>query len=185
MFKRFRDSLPTEWVKYVVVAILSIAIWIWAFGMYHAPKDTETIALFYAGNVQDYAFESEAKDAFDYLKSVEVSSANPDGDAYNFKQKYQVVALMASDVVIVPERIAKDTDCKVVFTELEGIDGKPFIPQDVDQAYGVYLPDHARDRLRRFFVFKDEPYVVCAVAASVNSGKETDHSMRFIEWLVK
>ena len=41
MKKRFLDSLPSDWVKYLVVIVLSVLLWVWVFGLYHAPKETE------------------------------------------------------------------------------------------------------------------------------------------------
>ena len=181
MNKRFRETLPAEWVKYVVVVILSVALWIWAFGLYHAPKDTEKIKLFFAGEVRDFAFEKVAADAFDELKAVEISYADPSlGVA--FEQKYSVVALSVSDVVVVPESVAHDTACKRAFTPISEI-GEPFVQEEV--AYGVYLSDEAKARLGAYFKFREERYVAFAPAASVNAGKKTDHSMKFIEWLAR
>ena len=181
MREKFRSTLPAEWVKYFVVVILSIALWIWGFGLYHAPKDTEKIVLFFAGEVKNYAFETDAADAFEELKTVSISAAYPwTGNA--FDQKYSVVGLTASDVVIVPESVAMDTDCATAFVPLEGL-GEPFEQKDV--AYGVYLSDAVIKKLSRYFVFREDRYVVFAVGASVNSGEETDLSIRFIEWLVR
>ena len=173
--------MPSEWVKYVVVVILSVALWIWAFGLYHAPKDIEKIELFFAGEVRDFAFEKDAADAFEELKSVEISYADPSlGVA--FEQKYSVVAMTVSDVVLVPESIANVTECKRAFVPIYGL-GEPFVQEDV--AYGVYLSDAAKTRLGAYFKFREERYVAFAPAASVNAGKKTDHSIRFIEWLVR
>ena len=181
MNKRFREILPSEWVKYVVVVILSVALWIWAFGLYHAPKKTEKIQLFFAGDVTDFSFEKVAADAFEELKSVEISYADPSlGVA--FEQKYSKVALSVSDVVLVPESIAEQTECKRAFAVIEGI-GESFIQEEV--AYGVYLSDEAKLRLGKYFKFREERYVAFAPAASVNAGKKTDHSIQFIEWLVR
>ena len=181
MNKRFRDTFPSEWVKYVVVLILAVALWVWAFGMYHAPKKTERIELFFAGEVRDFAFEKDAADAFEELKVVEVSYGDPSlGVA--FEQKYSVVALSISDVVLVPESIAKQTECKRAFAEISDV-GESFIQEGI--AYGVYLSDGAKERLSRYFKFREERYVAFATAASENAGKTTDHSIRFIEWLVR
>ena len=181
MNKRFRETFPSEWVKYVVVVILSVALWIWAFGLYHAPKETEKIELFYAGEVRDFAFEKEAADAFDELKSVEISYADP-SMGIAFEQKYSVVALSVSDVVLVPESVANVTDCKRAFVEISGI-GEPFVQEG--KSYGVYLSDVAKKRLGAYFKFREERYVAFAPAASVNAGKKTDHSIGFIEWLAR
>ena len=181
MNKRFRETLPSELVKYVVVILLSVAIWIWAFGLYHAPKATEKIALLFAGEVRDFAFEKDSADAFEEVKLVEVSYADPSlGVA--FEQKYSVVALSVSDVVLVPESIAMQTECKRAFAELPDIED-PFVQEGI--TYGSYLSDAAKERLSKYFKFREERYVAFASAASVNAGKKTDHSIRFIEWLVR
>ena len=183
MSRTFRESLPSEWVKYLVVALLSIALWIWAFGLYHAPKATEKIELFFVGDVKNYSFEKDAAEAFDYLKKVEVSSANPNMGVA-FEQKYSVVGMTASDVMLVPESIAVNTDCKRAFDVLQVTVGESFIQEGV--AYGVYLSEGAMQRLSNYFRFVDgERYVAFAPASSVNAGGATDHSFRFIEWLVR
>ena len=181
MNKTLRDSLPSEWIKYVVVVILSVVLWLWVFGLYHAPKDAEKIEFFFAGEVTDYTFEKEAAAVFDDIKKVEISAADPSlGVAFN--QKYSVVALSVSDVVVVPESIAKETECKRAFVVIEGV-GEPFVQEEV--SYGVYLSDEAMARLGKYFKFKEERYVAFAPAASVNAGRETDHSIKFIEWLAR
>ena len=181
MREKLRASLPNDWLKYVVAAILSVAMWIWIFGVYHAPKETEEIELFYAGAMRDYSFEDVAANAFDALKKVSVSTAYPES-GYAFDQKYSVVALTSSDVVLVPESVAKETDCKRAFLEISGI-GEPFVQEGV--AYGVYLSPQATERLGAYFVFGEERYVAFAVASSVNSGQLTNLSVQFIEWLVR
>ena len=182
MRKRFLDSLPSDWVKYVIVVVLSIVLWFWVFGLYHAPKETEKIELFYAGEVKDYAFEELSADAFDELKSVTISSAYPwSGNA--FEQKYSVIALTASDVVIVPEEVAKETDCKRAFIDLSEVEGEHFVQEDV--AYGIYLSEETKEKLSPYFVFSYDRYVVFAVAASMNSGQATNLSIEFIEWLTR
>ena len=181
MSRTLKESLPSEWVKYVVVVILSVALWVWVFGLYHKPKDTEKIELFFAGDVKDFAFEKDAADAFDYLKRVEVSYENPSSSAA-FEQKYSVVAFTLSDVVLVPESLADRKPCKGAFVPLSGI-GEPYVQEEV--AYGVYLSDSAKVRLSKYFVFTEERYVAFAPKASVNAGKKTDHSIKFIEWLTR
>ena len=182
MNKTLRDSLPSEWVKYVVVVILSVVLWIWIFGLYHAPEDSEKINLFYAGEMENLsAFEKDATKAFDGLKLVEVSYADPSLKAA-FQQKYTVVALTVCDVVIVPESVAIKTECAKAFKPISGL-GESFIQEEVE--YGVYLSDEAIERLRKYFRFREERYVAFAPIASVNAGKKTDHSIRFIEWLVR
>lgn len=181
MREKFRSTLPSEWVKYLVVVILSVALWVWGFGLYHAPKDTEKIELFFAGEVKNYSFETDAANAFEELKTVSISTAYPWMES-TFQQKYSLVGLTASDVVIVPESVAKDTECAGAFVPLEGL-GEAFVQKGI--AYGVYLSDAVIEKLSRYFVFREERYVAFAAGSSVNSGKETDLSIRFIEWLVR
>ena len=184
MIDKFRASLPSEWVKYVVVLILSVALWVWAFGMFHAPSDIEKIEVFFAGEVKNYSFEKDAADAFDSLKSVQLRAVSPQMGT-SFNQKYTMVGLASSDVVIVPESVAEKTDCASVFLPLQGF-GESFCQGEGENtvAYGVYLSDAVIARLSPYFVFEEGRYVVFAVASSVNAGKITDHSIRFIEWLV-
>ena len=181
MKKRFVDSLSSDWIKYVLVIILSVALWIWVFGLYHAPKETEKLEVFFAGVVKDYQFEDAAEQAIDGVKSVSISSAYP-WAGNSFDQKYSLVALTNSDVVIVPEEVAKETDCKRAF-EKTHIAGTLFEQDGV--AYGVYLPAEAKEKLKPYFEFEYEEYVAFAVASSLNSGDATNHSFELIEWLVR
>lgn len=183
MSKRFRDSLPSDWLKYLVVAVVVVFLWVWAFDLYHDPKDTEKISLFFAGEVKSASdFEESAKKEFPYLKSVGVSSAHPDtGNA--FKQKYSSVALVYADVVIVTETVAGQTKCSTFFTEWSG-SGEPYVQEE--HTYGAYLSEEATEKLSAYFIFNaSERYVVFAVAASVNAGEKTDHAIQFMEWLLK
>ncbi len=180
MKKRFLDSLPSDWVKYLIIVIVSVVLWVWVFGLYHAPKETEKLEVFFAGEVKDHSFEDVAAKAVDGVKKVTLSVAYPWwGNA--FDEKYSVVALTASDVVIVPEEIAKDTDCKRAFAELSGM-GEPFVQEGVQ--YGAYLSKERKEELSAYFKFEYENYVVFAVASSLNSGQATDHSFKLIEWLL-
>lgn len=186
---RFRESLPSEWVKYLVVAILAVVVWMWAFDLYHEPKDTEKIELFFSGEVRSAdAFERSARAEFPYLKSVGVSYAYPDaGNGNAFKQKYGEIALLYADVVIITETVANQTQGEVFFAEWTG-EGEPYLQGKEEEkiAYGAYLSEEAMAKLSAYFVFNvSERYVVCAVAASVNAGEETDHAIRFIEWLLR
>ena len=182
MKKKFLNSLPTDWVKYLIVVILACVLWIWAFGMYHAPKKTEKLEVFFAGTVKSYAFEDVAADALDGVKRVTVSAEKP-WSGVTFKEKYTYVAMTASDVVIVPEEVAKETECKYAFEEMTDVVGKAFVQEDVQ--YGVYLSEESKAALSEYFEFEYDAYVVFAVASSVNSGQYTRHSFELIEWLVK
>ncbi|HCJ01261.1 MAG TPA: hypothetical protein DIC18_03480 [Clostridiales bacterium] len=182
MKKRFRDSLPSEWLKYLVVTILCVVLWMWFFGMYHSPKDTEKIEVFFAGHVKSgNAFESLAEKQFDYLKSVSIASADP-ARKNAFQQKYETVGFTMSDVVIVPESVANATQCETAFAELTDM-GEAYIQNEI--SYGVYIPEEKKTWLAQYFDFTEERYVVFAVASSVNSGGKTNHSFDFIEWIVR
>ena len=179
MKQRFLDSWPRDWVKYLVIVVVSVALWMWVFGVYHAPKETEKLEVFFGGVVKDYDFEEVAADAVDGVKKVTLSVAYPwAGNA--FDQKYSVVALTVSDVVIVPEKVAKETDCKRAFAELSV--GVPFVQEGVQ--YGAYLPAARKEELSAYFAFEYEEYVVFAVASSPNAGQATNHSFELIEWLL-
>lgn len=179
MKKRFLDSLPRDWVKYLIIIVVSVMLWTWIFGVYHAPKETEKLEVFFGGVVKDYDFEEVAADAVDGVKKVTISVAYPWADNA-FDQKYSVVGLTVSDVVIVPEKVAKETDCKRAFAELSV--GVPFVQEGVQ--YGAYLPAARKEELSAYFAFEYEEYVVFAVASSPNAGQATNHSFELIEWLL-
>ena len=182
MKKRFLDSLPSDWVKYLIVIMLSVMLWLWVFGLYHAPKETEKLEVFFAGVVNDYDFEEVAANAVDGVKTVSISVGYP-WTGNSFDEKYSLVALTASDVVIVPKEVADETDCARAFEPLEGINGEPFVRNDVQ--YGVYLSAERKEALSAYFEFEYDEYVVFAVASSANSGQVTNHSFELIEWLVE
>ena len=75
--KRFKESLATEWLKYVIVVILSVALWVSAFGIYHAPREYEKIEFFFGGGVHDHSFEKAAEKALDGVKKVQIVSSDP------------------------------------------------------------------------------------------------------------
>ena len=181
MKKKFLNSLPTDWIKYFIVVIVACVLWIWACGMYHAPKKTEKLEVFFAGTVKSYAFEDVAAEALDGVKRVSVSAEKP-WAGVSFKEKYTYVAMTSSDVVIVPEEVAKETECKYAFEVMEGIKGDAFIQEGVQ--YGVYLSEERKAALDEYFRFEYDAYVVFAVASSANSGQLTRHSFELIEWLV-
>lgn len=186
--ERFKASLRTEWFKYLIVAVLSVVVWVFAFGMYHAPQAYEKISVFFAGNVKDYSFEKVAADAFEELRKVELSSADP--NANTFAHKYELVAFNGSDIVILPESVAAGTlcngsfvvqePCGEMFTQTE----KDINGGDVEVAYGVYLPEEALAALGKYFTFGNERYVVLIPGSSLNAGTLTRHAFDFEKWLV-
>ena len=176
----FKRTFSSEWIKYVVVIVLSVAIWVAAFGLYHAPKEYEKIEIFFAGKVKDYSFDKVAVKSSEKIKKVEITSCSPSENT--FYHKYSVVGLNGGDVVLVPASVADKTDCKGTFAPLSGI-GEPY--EQEGEAFGVYLPDHAIEALSRYFEFGEERYVAFVVASSVNAGKLTDNAIAFVQWLVE
>ncbi|MBP5405166.1 MAG: hypothetical protein J6Y74_04390 [Clostridia bacterium] len=179
MGARFKASLREEWLKYLIVAVLSVALWSMAFGLYHAPRSDEKIEVFFAGTVKDRSFEKVAAGAFSELRKVEIASADP--SANTFAHKYELVAFNGSDVVILPESVAQGTYCKDSYLEQEPC-GEMFYQEGV--AYGVYLPSAAKEALGAYFDFGEERYVVLIPGSSVNAGVLTDHAFAFEKWLV-
>ena len=102
MNKRFKDTFSSEWVKYVVVIVLSVAIWIAAFGLYHAPKPYEKIELFFAGKVKDYSFSGVAEKSFDGIKKVEISSIGPSENTFYHKYSENHILFIGSVVFLCP-----------------------------------------------------------------------------------
>ena len=183
MYKRFKDTISSEWVKYLVVIVLAVALWIWLFGIVHAVQNYEKLEIFFVGSIKDYDFEDYAKEdlGIDGLRKVELNSVRPEDSA--FFSKLSVVGIGSSDVLIVPESALANVPYLDSVVILEGIDAEPF---EVDGViYGVYLPERAKERLSKYFAFAEERYVVFVPSASVNGGKITTNSIKFVEWLVK
>ena len=182
-FEKFKARFIYDWVLYVAVTIAAIGIWSLAFGLYNAPAPTETINLFFAGDVIDRSLQDEGVAALkDYgVKSVQISSCNVSESLFN--TKYSVVGLNGCDVVLVPESVANETECASTFTPLNGL-GEEYLQGEV--AYGVYLPDKTVAALGKYFEFTSERYVVFAVGSSPNAGEDglTDNAVKFIKWLL-
>ena len=176
---RFKASLQSEWLKYVIVIMLSCTVWLFAFGLYHAPKTYEKIDLFFAGTVRDYTFEKVAADVFPDIRQVNIASSDP--NANTFAHKYELVAFNGSDVVIVPESIAAQTYCAESFIEMPSM-GEMYYQESV--AYGVYIPSESVQALGKYFDFKEERYVVLIPGSSANAGLLTENAYTFVEWLV-
>jgi len=187
--ERFKASLRVEWFKYLIVIELSVAIWVFAFGAYHAPRSNEKIEVFFAGTVKDYTFEKVAQENFTELRSVQIASADP--NANTFAHKYELVAFNACDVVILPESIASATLCKGSFIEQQPC-GEMFTQTEMgtdgvehEVIYGVYLPEKAVIGLGKYFEFTSERYVVLIPGSSLNAGGLTENAFLFERWLVE
>jgi len=178
--KTFRYRLPL----YVAVTILSVVSWYFAFNLYHAPKDVETVKLFFAGRVEDYSFaELSANECrADGVNFVEISSCHPSDGV--FATKYGLVG-MSCDVLLVPLSVANTTKCEGAFKQLaQGAFGETF--EQEGKRYGLFLPEQAQADLAKFFAFSDERYVLFVSATSPNGGEgcATDIAVKYVEWMV-
>ena len=183
MSKKFGIRFQYDWILYVAVALVSVSVWYFAFGLFNAPTDAETIHLFFAGKVEDNSFKTVADKAMaGYgVKTVEINSCDTSDSA--FSTKYSVVALNGCDVVVVPVSVADVTDCENTFTALSGIDGGY---EQNGVTYGAYIDDTVKQNLSAYFKFTDEKYVAFVVASSVNSGGDalTDNALKFLTWFI-
>ena len=183
MSRNKRSRLQYDWILYVAVALVSVFVWYFVFGLFNAPTDAETIHLFFAGGVEDRSFKDVADKAMSGygVKTVEINGCDPNDNA--FSTKYSVVALNGCDVVVVPVSVADVTDCASTFTVLTGIDDG-YAQNGV--IYGAYIDDTAKQNLSAYFKFTDERYVAFVVASSVNSGGDalTDNALKFLTRLI-
>ena len=172
-----------DWPLYVAVAVVGVFLWYFAFTLFNAPAPTETINCFVGATVKNYDFKKEALDASKPygVKAVELVSCDPSDSG--FPTKYQTVAVNGCDVVVVPESVAKVTDCANTFIKISGHENV-FVQEGI--AYGVYLDEEAKTALSVWFGFSSEDYVAMIVASSPNSGGEalTDNALKFLDWLV-
>lgn len=185
MKKRFLTRLAYDWIIYLLVAILSVFAWSFAFRVYHSPKPYESLYIFVGADVKDRSFESLAKSVLssDGVELVEVRSAQPNDVV--FSQKYGVVGLNNCDVVIVPQSVASSTHCEAYFVEWHISCGLSEFSQQ-SKPYGVVLENEQKAKLSKYFEFTEENYVVAIPSSSVNSGEDalTDNSVKFVQWLV-
>ena len=143
------------------------------FRIYHEPKNNEKIMIFYAGDVVDYKIEKDG--LIEGLKKIELSSINP--SMKTFKQKYELVGLNNSDIVIIPISIANNTACSESFKELEVYSNHEMYIQE-SHNYGIILNESDRDRLSSYFTFTSEEYVLL-----INDNNK-EITISFIKWLL-
>ena len=146
---KFLSRLHYDWIKYVAVTIVAVILWYFIFTLFNAPAPTETINVFFAGKVKDYSVKKIALGEMKTygVRAIEITSCEPNDNA--FKTKYSVVALNGSDVVIVPESVASETDCAATFTEIA--DENAY--SQGGKGYGRYLTDEAKEALSAYFSF--------------------------------
>ncbi len=170
---KVKNSIEYDWIYYLIGIVFSVIFWIFMFRIYHEPKSNEKIMIFYAGEIRDYKLEKDG--LTDGVKKIEISSINPSMNT--FKQKYEVVGLNNSDVVIVPISIANDTACSESFKELDNYTTHTMYVQE-SKNYGIILSDSDKERLSVYFEFASGEYVVLI--------KDNDKEIvnDFIKWLL-
>lgn len=178
---RKNNQFAYNWIYYLLVVIISIASWVFAFNMYHLPKDYESIKLFYSGTVIDYDFKDKVLDNFDNIVSFEIQSANPDDNV--FKSKYSLVGFNGCDVLLLTLDVIEQTACEEVFVELEDNYGLSYYVQQ-DKNYGIILSNENKNNLSSYFEFKETDYVITIAASSVNAGDITNNAYDFIKWIL-
>lgn len=170
---KVKNSIEYDWIYYLIGAVFSIIFWILMFRIYHEPKNNEKIMIFYAGEIKDYKLEKDGLN--DGIKRIELSSINP--SMKTFKQKYELVGLNNSDIVIVPISIANDTACSLTFKELTSFSAHSMYTQE-SKNYGIVLNDSDKERLSLYFEFTSEEYVILIK----DNNKEI--VVDFIKWLI-
>ncbi|MBP5193595.1 MAG: hypothetical protein J6126_02560 [Clostridia bacterium] len=181
--RAFKDRFYYDWVLYIAVAIVSAAGWYFIFGLFNAPAPTETLYVFFAGEVIDDSLAKEGTSALKErgVRLVEISSCRTDDD--RFTTKYTVVGLSGCNVVVAPLSIAEKTDCADSFLEIEGFDD---VYRQNGTAYGAFLSDSAKEALSGHFKFSEERYVVFVVESADGAAGETinENALAFLRWLI-
>jgi len=183
---KLKNTLHYSWLYYVLVVLLAVALWLVSFNLFHAPKEFESLDIFFAGSIKDYQIEQEAQNALAEhgVKAVEFYSSNPADNT--FATKYNVVGLNNCDVCIVPLSIAENTQCNLTFLELTDLYGcSPFVQEG--KTYGILLPSEAKTALEQYFTFTNEEYVLLINESTVNSGSASSlnkNAQIFVNWLV-
>ena len=180
MNKTFKARLSYDWIYYVSVVILSIVIWMAAFSLYHMPKNYEKLTIFFAGNVIDYSFEDDAKAHLEDKGVLQVEIASCATDSFAFENKYNVVGLNNSDLVLVPISISNKTACSLTFVEINDNYDCSYFTQE-NKNYGIVVK---KDLLSKYFTFNDEDYVVMINGGSVNAGDITTNAYDLVKWMV-
>ena len=183
MSRRFKDRFYYDWVLYIAVAITAALSWYFIFGLFNAPAPTETVNVFFAGEVIGDSLAKEGTSALEErgVRLVELVSCST--EEARFSTKYTVVGLNGCNVVVVPLSVAEKTDCAGSFLPLEGIED--VYTQD-GAAYGAFLSDGAKEALEKHLKFNSERYVVFVVESNNGAAGETinGNSLAFLRWLI-
>ena len=180
MNKLFKERLSYDWVYYVVVVILAISVWFYAFKLYHLPKKYEKLEIFFGGTVNDYSFEKDALEKLQDEGVLKVSISSIATSDKAFANKYDIVGLNNSDIVLVPLSIATKTACSLTFIELDDDYNCPYFTQE-GKNYGLIIN---KDLLSKYFIFDNEDYVIMINGGSVNAGSITSTAYSLVKWMV-
>ncbi|MCL2370799.1 MAG: hypothetical protein FWC80_06195 [Firmicutes bacterium] len=104
---RIDAHLEYDWFKYILILILAIALWIFAFQMINQSRPYEEITIFVAGMEQQGRAEHELGRAFDgdgVIRDVRFVSAS-ESDAMIFHAQLSTVGMITSDILILPRNL--------------------------------------------------------------------------------
>ena len=175
------NQFAYNWIYYLLVIIISIASWTFAFNIYHLPKDYESIKMFYSGSVKDYSFKEKVLEHFDNIVSFEIQSANPEDNVFN--SKYSVVGFNGCDVLLLTYEVINQTACEEVFVELNDNYGNDYFVQQ-NKNYGIILSNDNKNNLSSYFDFKETDYVIAIAASSKNAGDITNNAYDYVKWII-
>ncbi len=96
--KEIKNAFAYSWPFYIIVGVISVIAWSWAFGVYHAATPFEKINIFIGTEVKDSSFTYKIKEQLENVKSVTYSSSLPNDNT--FAQKLALVGMEGSDILI-------------------------------------------------------------------------------------
>ncbi len=168
----------------IIISLLVILMWYFAFNMLHYPKNYESIYIFYAGDVNDYSITDVIKDELNdnNIRSIEIVQSNPNDKI--FESKYDLVCFNKCDIAIIPKDVADHTACYTCYEELTNYYGLDTYTQD-SIVYGLILNDAIKDKLDNYFTFDNSEYILFVCQNSVNYQDMTNNVSKLMEWIVK
>lgn len=158
MLKIFKDRFLYDWFKYLLVVILSIFLWSFAFNLYHKPNEEETLRIFYSGEIKE-SIEDDLLDVYieDGINFVDTDYM--DTSSIIFNEKYNLVALTISEIVIVKKSVAELTYLEDSFMKLDDNYGLTYLVQEGNN-YGLVINSNVKNKLDKYFIFSDDEYVI-------------------------
>ena len=190
--RRFLSRFALPVIAGSVVFVFAVGL---IFNLFHAPKSSESIYIFFAGKVRDYSLETRSisEIADEGVKLCEISSALPADTV--FPEKYRVVGLIGSNILIVPLETAEQT--ALAGTEFEKFCGGAELPGKLSDSLeffvrdgknaGVFIDGALKEKLDPYFEFEErQKYVMMVSYAGFEGqrGSEGYAVAAFIEWLL-